>query len=224
MSNCAAKKDLFAHFATIAKALANGHRLELIEYLAQGERTVEGLAGLSSLSMANTSQHLQILRRAGLVVARRSGHFIYYGVADQAVIGLVVALRSVAETNRGTVEQLVSGFWGEKDRFEPVAADELLERARQGLVTVLDVRPPEEYAAGHLPHALNIPLGQLKQRLAELPRDQEIVAYCRGPYCVLAYEAVVALRQEGFAARRLDGGLPEWRLAGHPVARDGVSI
>jgi ArsR family transcriptional regulator len=197
MSRSNAKKALFAQFAAVAKALSHGHRLELLELLAQGERSVEALARLTGLSLANASQHLQHLRRAGMVSARKSGHYVLYQLADDSVVALLASLRRVAEDNLST--------------------EELLRRARRGVVTVLDVRPPEEFAAGHLPNAVNIPLKELKHRLAELPRDQEVVAYCRGPYCLLAYEAVSELRRHGFDARRLQHGLPEWRLAGLPV-------
>ncbi len=222
MSSSDAKKALFAQFATVAKALSHGNRLELLEFLAQGERGVEALARMAGLSIANASQHLQHLRRAGLVTARKSGRYVLYRLADEAVVALLASLRGVAERNVAEVEKLVSGYFRSKDSFEPVSPDELLHRAREGLVTVLDVRPPEEFAAGHLPNAINIPLKELKRRLGELPRDQEVVAYCRGPYCVLAYEAVAELRRRGFTARRLADGLPEWRLAGLPVERSGV--
>ncbi len=222
MSSNSAKKALFAQFATVAKALSHGNRLELLEFLAQGERGVEALARMAGLSIANASQHLQHLRRAGLVTARKSGRYVLYRLADEAVVALLASLRGVAERNVAEVEKLVSGYFRSKDSFEPVSPDELLHRAREGLVTVLDVRPPEEFAAGHLPNAINIPLKELKRRLGELPRDQEVVAYCRGPYCVLAYEAVAELRRRGFTARRLADGLPEWRLAGLPVERNEV--
>ncbi len=224
MSSSDAKKALFAQFATVAKALSHGNRLELLEFLAQGERGVEALARMTGLSVANTSQHLQHLRRAGLVTARKSGHYVLYRLADEAVVALIASLRGVAERNLAEVEKLVSGYFRSKDSFEPVSPGELLHRAREGLVTVLDVRPPEEFAAGHLPNAINIPLKELKRRLGELPRDQEVVAYCRGPYCVLAYEAVAELRRRGFTARRLEDGLPEWKLAGLPVERTEVNV
>lgn len=224
MSSSDAKKALFAQFATVAKALSHGNRLELLEFLAQGERGVEALARMTGLSVANTSQHLQHLRRAGLVTARQSGHYVLYRLADEAVVAVIASLRGVAERNLAEVEKLVSGYFRSKDSFEPVSPGELLHRAREGLVTVLDVRPPEEFAAGHLPNAINIPLKELKRRLGELPRDQEVVAYCRGPYCVLAYEAVAELRRRGFTARRLEDGLPEWKLAGLPVERTEVNV
>lgn len=217
MSSDDTKKALFAQFATVAKALSHGHRLELLEYLAQRECNVESLARLTGLAVANASQHLQHLRRAGLVAVRKSGHYVLYRIADEAVVGLMASLRGVAEHNLAEVERLVAGYLRSRDSFEPVSPKELLQRARAGLVTVIDVRPAEEFAAAHLPNAVSIPLRELKDRLGELPRDQEIVAYCRGPYCVLAYEAVAELRRHGFSARRLAGGVPEWRVAGLPV-------
>ncbi len=222
MSSGEAKKALFAQFATVAKAMSHGHRLELLEFLAQGERSVEVLARLAGLTTGNASQHLQHLRRAGLVTARKSSQYVLYRLADEGVVTLLGALRSVAENNFAEVDKLVSGYFRSKDSFEPVSSEELLQRAGKGLVTVLDVRPPEEFAAGHLPHAVNIPLKELKRRMSELPRDREVVAYCRGPYCVLAFEAVAELRGQGFTAWRLENGLPEWKLAGRPVERGGA--
>ena len=217
MSSNDAKKALFAQFATVAKALSHGNRLELLELLAQGERSVEALARLTGLSIANASQHLRHRQRPGLVTARKSGHYVLYRLADEAVVALLASIRGVAERNVAEVEKLISGYFRSKDSFEPVSTDELLQRVREGGITVLDVRPPEEFAAGHLPNAVNIPLKELTRRLGELPRKQEVVAYCRGPYCVLAYEAVAKLRRHGFTAWRLEDGLPEWRLAGLPV-------
>lgn len=211
------KQDLFAQFARVAKAMGNGHRLELLEFLAQGERSVEALAAVSGLSVANTSQHLQQLKQAGLVANRKAGQRVLYRVSDDDVLGLFAALRSVAERHLSEINRLVEDYLSVKDRLEPVPADELLGRLRDGLVTVLDVRPPEEYAAGHLPGAVNIPLADLERHLDALGQGQEIIAYCRGPHCVLAFEAVSRLRARGIRARRLDGGLPEWRLAGRPV-------
>lgn len=222
MSSSTVKKALFAQFAVVGKALSHGHRLELLEFLAQGERGVERLAALTGLSVANTSQHLQHLRRAGLVAARKSGHYVLYRLADESVVALLASLRGVAEANLAEVEKLVTRYLRSKDSFEPVSTKELLQRAGEGLVTVLDVRPPEEFAAGHVPNAVNIPLKELKRRLGELPRDQQVVAYCRGPYCVLAYEAVAELRRQGFDARRMEDGMPEWKLAGLPVERGEV--
>ena len=213
------KKDLFGQFARVAKALANGHRLELIEFLAQGERSVDELARLTGLSVANTSQHLQQLRQAGLVVGRKQGQKVFYSITGEDVEQLFSALREVAERHLNEVQELVSNYLEVKDELESVPAEELLERIREGLVTIIDVRPPEEYAAGHLPGAINLPLSQLEQEAGRLDNDREVVAYCRGPHCVLAFDAVALLREKGLAASRLDGGLPEWRLKGLPVEK-----
>ncbi len=212
------KRKLFETFAVVGKALGNGHRLELLELLAQGERSVDVLSRLSGLSFGNASQHLQHLRRAGLVDARKDGKRVYYRLADEEVVALLVALRRIAERNLAEVDRLVSGYYRERDGLEPVSRKELVDLMRGGLVTILDVRPPEEFAAGHLPEALNITVKDLVERLADLPLDQEIVAYCRGPYCVFSFEAVAILRERGFEARRLEDGFPEWKLAGLPTA------
>ncbi len=217
MSRPDLKQQLYSQIARIGRAVGNGHRLELLEYLSQGERTVEALARLAGLSMANASQHLQVLRQAGLVSTRREGLYVHYRLAEADVDQLRRVLRQLAQTRIAEVEHLVRNYLGIKDSLEAVPRIELLERAHAGLVTVLDVRPPEEFAAGHLPGAVNIPLKELEQRIQELPPHQEIVAYCRGPYCVLAYDAVAQLRKQGFSARRMEEGFPEWRLAGLPV-------
>jgi rhodanese-related sulfurtransferase/DNA-binding transcriptional ArsR family regulator len=217
MSRHNPKSALFAHFAAVAKTLGHPHRLELLEQLAQGERSVERLAQRTGLSIANASQHLQHLRRAGIVTNRRDGKFVYYRLADDAVLELLAALRRIAERNVAEVERLVRSYFNDRDSLEPVSRDELLRLTRAGSVTVLDVRPEDEFALGHLPGAVNIPLRALELRLSELDPAQEIVAYCRGPYCVLSYEAVAALRPRGFKVRRLEDGFPEWRAAGLPV-------
>jgi rhodanese-related sulfurtransferase/DNA-binding transcriptional ArsR family regulator len=211
------KHDLFTQFARVAKALSNGYRLELLEFLAQGERSVDALAQVSGLSVANTSQHLQQLRQAGLAANRKEGHKVYYRLNGTDVLELTSQLRVVAERRLADVDRLVDDYLKVKDSLEPIPANELLERARDGLITVLDVRPPEEYAAGHLPGAINIPLGELEKHLDELDPRHEVVAYCRGPHCVLAFDAVARLREKGISARRLDGGLPEWKLEGMPI-------
>jgi len=217
MSTESFKHDLFSQFARVAKALSNANRLELLEFLAQGERSVEALASVSGLSVANTSQHLQQLRQAGLVSSRQQGQKVFYQISGEDVTELLGAIRGVAERHLSDVDQLVNTYLTVKDSLEPIPATELLERARDGLVTVLDVRPAEEYQSGHLPNAVNIPLGELEKRLHELNPEREIVAYCRGPHCILAFNAVARLREKGINARRLQGGLPEWRLAGLPV-------
>ena len=220
MSSRDLKKELFAQLARIGKATGSGHRLELLEYVAQGERTVDALSRLSGLSFANTSRHLQLLREAGLVQGRREGLHNFYSLAHPAVMDLMRVMRQLGEKQIAEVDRLVQSYLTVKDQLEPIPRTELLSRAREGFITVLDVRPPEEYAAGHLPGAINIPVRMLEQRLGELPRDQEIVAYCRGPYCVLAFEAVAQLRAKGFHARRLEDGFPEWKLAGLPVVEE----
>jgi len=217
MSSGHFKRDLFTQFARIGKAMSNGNRLELLEFIAQGERSVEDLAKVAGLTVANTSQHLQQMRQAGLIVCRKEGLKVYYRVSDDDVLQLFSALRQVAERHLSEVTELVETYLTTKDDLEPLARTELLERVRDGLVTVLDVRPPEEYAAGHVPGALNIPLAELEEHLEELDQDQEVIAYCRGPHCILAFDAVARLRERGFSARRLQDGFPEWKLAGLPT-------
>ena len=217
MSSENPKRDLYAQFAAVAKAVGNEHRLELIELVAQGERSVEALAERSGLSVANASQHLQHLRRAGLVTARRQAKFVLYRLADDSVLTMLAGMHKVAERNVGEVDRILRSYFHERDGLEPISRTELAKRMRQGLVTVLDVRPENEFALGHLPGARNVPLSQLKRQLSKLDRSTEIVAYCRGPYCVLSFEVVAQLRKLGFKARRLQDGLPEWRAAGLPV-------
>jgi rhodanese-related sulfurtransferase len=217
MSSRSPKQALLQEFARVAKTLSHADRLELLEHLAQGERSVDALAQRVGLPIANASHHLQQLRRAGLVTTRREGKFIFYALADDLVLELLAALRRVAEKGLAEVDRIVGDYFAGRDDLEPVTKAELLARMRAGTVTVLDVRPPDEFAAGHLPGALNLPLEALTTRLAELDPEQEIVAYCRGPYCVFSYEAVAELRRRGFKVRRLEDGLPEWRAAGLPV-------
>lgn len=219
MSTPTPKHDLFQQLARIAAALGSAARLDLLEILAQGERSVDQLASLTGLSVANASQHLQKLRQAGLTVGRKEGQFVFYRLAGDEVLQLLGALRQTGETHVAEVDRLVRDYFSSRDEMEPVAAAELLDRARKGLVTVLDVRPAEEFEAGHLPGAVNIPIEQLGKRLGELPKRREVVAYCRGPYCLMSFEAVELLRKKGHKARRLENGLPEWRLAGLPVER-----
>ncbi len=211
------KRRLFNTFATVAKALGNGHRLELLELLAQDERSVEALTRLSRLTFGNVSQHLQQLRRAGLVDARKDGKHVFYRLADDEVVKLIASLRRIAERNLAEVDRVVSGYFRERDSLEALSREELVARMQDGLVTILDVRPPEEFAAGHVPGALNITVKELGERLGDIPAGQEVIAYCRGPYCVLSFEAVALLRKRGFEARRLDDGYPEWKAAGLPV-------
>jgi rhodanese-related sulfurtransferase len=217
MSTCNPARAVFACLAEVAKAMAHEYRLELLEHVGQTERSVEALAALTRLSVANTSQHLQHLRRAGLVASRRDGKRVLYRLSGDDIVGLVSGLRLVAERNVAEMERVVNSYFRARDGLEPVSRELLVERLRAGDVTLLDVRPEDEFAAGHLPGAMNIPLADLERRLAELPARQEIVAYCRGPYCVLSFEAVAALRERGFTVRRLEDGYPEWKAAGLPV-------
>lgn len=217
MSNDGPKRAIFASFADVAQAIGHAHRLELLEHLGQGERSVEVLATSAGLSVANTSRHLQQLRRARLVAGRRDGKRVFYRLADDTVVDLLSALRRFSERNVAEVETVVRGYFRERDSFEPVSRQALVERLREGLVTVIDVRPEDEFALGHVPGAINIPLADLDHRLADLSPDQEVIAYCRGAYCVLSFEAVAALRTRGFKVRRLEDGFPEWRVAGLPI-------
>jgi len=212
------KRALFAELAGMARALGHEHRMELLEHLAQGERSVEALARLTGLSMANASQHLQQLRRAGLLDARRDGKFVLYRLVDDGVVQLMSVLRQTAERNIATVGALLARYFDGRDGLEPIGRTDLVERAQAGLVTVIDVRPREEFDFGHVPGAVSIPLEELDARLVELDPAAEIVAYCRGAYCLLAVEAVARLRVKGFSARRMEDGMPEWRAAGLPVA------
>jgi rhodanese-related sulfurtransferase len=218
MSSLGPEQRVFVGLAEIAQALGHAHRLELLEHLGQGERSVEDLAARAGLTLANTSRHLQLLRRAALVEGRRDGKRVYYRLAgEEAVVGLLLALSRVGERNSAEIARVMASYFRARDEFEPVSRGELLDRLRLGTATVLDVRPEDEFANGHLPDALNIPLSQLERRLAELPADQEIVAYCRGPWCVLSFEAVALLRQRGYRVRRLEDGFPEWKVAGLPI-------
>jgi ArsR family transcriptional regulator len=211
------KRVLFRQFAAIAKAIAHEHRLELLEALAQGETSVEALADRVGLKIANASHHLQQMRRAGLLVARRDGKFVYYSLADDAVVDLVTALTRLGERTVAEVQNVVGGYFNDRDSLEPISRAELLARMKDDLVTVIDVRPEDEFALGHVAGAQSFPLEKLKRRLSKLDRRKEIVAYCRGPYCVLSFEAVALLRAKGFEVRRLEDGYPEWRAAGFPV-------
>jgi rhodanese-related sulfurtransferase/biotin operon repressor len=206
-------------FAEAAKALSHANKLELLELLAQGERSVEALANVAGLTVANTSRHLQQLRRAGLIAARKEGLYVFYRVAGDDVIDLLRSLRRTGQRHISEVNNVVIGYFNDRDSLEAISRKELLKRSKDGLVTVLDVRPSEEYEMGHIPGALNIPINEIEQHLANLPKGQEIIAYCRGEYCVLAFEAVAALRKKGFTARRLEEGYPEWKAAGLPVER-----
>jgi rhodanese-related sulfurtransferase/biotin operon repressor len=217
MSSSDPKLELFAGLAEIGRALGNQHRLRILELLAQRETSVEALAERVGLSVANASQHLRLLRAAGLLTSRRDGKHILYAVSDPTVLALTAALGQVAERNLAQVREVIRGYFRERDALEPVSRRELVRRLKDDVVTLLDVRPADEFAAGHLPTAINIPLRELPRRLRDLPADREVVAYCRGAYCVLAFEAVALLRKRGFRAKRLEDGFPEWRARGLPV-------
>lgn len=218
MSSAGSKQTIYESLAEVAQALGHAHRLELLEHLAQGERSVEQLSVRAGLTFANTSRHLQTLRRARLVETERRGKHVLYSLAgDAEVVALMQALSRVGERNVAEVARVMSDYFRARDALEPVSREDLVSRLHDGLVTVLDVRPEDEFAVGHLPGALNIPFAELERRLGELPSDREIIAYCRGPYCVLSFEAVSALRARGYLVRRLEDGYPEWKAAGLPV-------
>jgi rhodanese-related sulfurtransferase/DNA-binding transcriptional ArsR family regulator len=211
------KNQLYEQFARIGKALSSAHRLELLEVLAQGEHSVEALADETGMSVANASQHLQVLRAAQLVEVRREGVYIYYRLADERVFTLWQAMRQVGEVRIAEIDRIVQTYLHDRSLLQPISAAELLQRLVEDNMILLDVRPVEEYTAGHLPDALSIPVTELEARFSELPQDREIVAYCRGPYCVFADEAVTLLHTNGYSARRLEQGLPDWRALGLPV-------
>jgi rhodanese-related sulfurtransferase/DNA-binding transcriptional ArsR family regulator len=218
VSSIGPKQSIFASLSEVAQALGHAHRLELLEHLAQGARSVEELSVRTSLTFANTSRHLQILRRARLVDTERRGKHVLYRLAgDAEVVELIKALGRVGERNLAEVNRVMTDYFRARDALEAVSRQDLISRLHDGLVTVLDVRPEDEFALGHLPGALNIPLSELERRLGELPTDREVIAYCRGPYCVLSFEAVAALRARGYLVHRLEDGYPEWKAAGLPI-------
>jgi rhodanese-related sulfurtransferase len=208
------KDAIYEQFARLGKALSAPKRLELLDLLCQGPRTVEGLAEQAAMSVANASQHLQVLRAARLVEAEKRGLYVEYRLADDEVCRFFFALRGLAEARLAEVDQVTREYFERRGVMEAVAGDELLRRVKNGEVTVLDVRPAEEYRAGHIPGAISIPVGELKARLKDLPKDREVVAYCRGPYCVMALDAVELLRNKGFNAHRMEQGVVEWRARG----------
>lgn len=214
------KALLYEQLARVGKALSNANRLQILEYLAQGEKSVDNLAKIAGLSLANTSQHLQSLWHAGLVASRKEGKNVYYRLSDEEVVDLSNLLRRIAERNIAEVDRLINAFLKTRDDMEPVPASELLERAKKGEVTVLDVRPPEEFDVGHIPGAINVPYKKLEEYIKNLDSAKEVVAYCRGAYCLLSFDAVARLREEGFDAKRLEDGFPEWKRAGLPVDKD----
>src|SRR5262245_12814636 len=216
------KDRLYGQFARIGKALSSPHRLELLELLTQASRTVEELATETGLPMANTSQHLQALKAAGLVESEKRGLYVHYRLADPAVFGLTKALRTVAERRLAELEHLVRDHFGSRADAEPVSMEDLLSRARSGRVAILDTRPASEYVAGHIAGALSVPIDEMKELLKKLPKGKDFVAYCRGPYCVYADRAVALLRASGRRAFRLSEGFPEWQAAGFPVEQEGT--
>jgi DNA-binding transcriptional ArsR family regulator/rhodanese-related sulfurtransferase len=216
------KDRLYAQFARVGKALASPHRIEILELLAQAERTVDSLATEVGLSLANTSQHLQALRQAALVESRKEGLFVYYRLADPAVFELCAATRRVAECRLADLERLLNDHFGDRAQAEPIEMTDLLERLHSPDVIVLDARPANEYQAGHIAGAISVPIDELQEHLRSLPRDKDYVAYCRGPYCVYADRAVKLLTKNRRRARRLTGGLPEWRAAGFPTSQGDV--
>jgi rhodanese-related sulfurtransferase len=218
MGERAAKDALFDGFAEIAKSLASGRRAEIVDLLAQGERSVEEIADEIGQTVANTSHHLRGMARAGLVDTRRDGTRIYYRLAGDAVLTLWAALREVAAQHLAGMERLADAYLGDRDGLECVSRDELAARLRRGEVTVVDVRPEPEFRAGHIAGARSVPVDELRRKLRALPKDVEVVAYCRGPYCVYADDAVRELTRRGYRARRLEDGFPEWKQAGLPVA------
>lgn len=211
------KDSIYEQFARLGKAISAPKRIELLDLLCQSPRTVEALAEQAALSVANASQHLRVLRAVRLVEAEKKGLYVEYRLADDEVCGFFYALRRLAESRLAEVEQVARAYFEQRGAMEAVEGDELLHRVKGGEVTVLDVRPMEEYRAGHVPGALSVPVGELKARLKDLPKDREIVAYCRGPYCVMAVEAVALLRKKGFKARRLEQGIIDWRARGWRV-------
>ncbi len=212
------KKQLFTHFAQIAKAMASPNRLELLEALAQGERSVEKLAAATGMPIANTSHHLQVLREGGLVRSRKEGVQVIYSLSDDEVPQMLGCLRRVGERHLAEVELIVREHFASDEGLRPVNHQELTALLKSGEALIIDVRPPGEYEAGHIPGAVNVPIEALPRRLSEFPRRKEVVAYCRGPYCMLAVEAVKRLRKRGYRARRLEDGFPEWKAEGRPVA------
>lgn len=212
-----AKKAVFARLASIAQGLAHAHRIELLEHLAQGTRTVEELVALTGLTFANTSRHLQVLRRSHLVTSQRREKHVFYSLAGETeVVALMGAIGAIGERNDAEVRHIVAEYFHSPETLDAITRGDLLSKLKDGTVTLLDVRPEDEFLLGHIPGALNIPIEQLKQRLADLPEDREIVAYCRGPYCVFSFEAEAILRDQGFSAHRLEDGFPQWKAAGLP--------
>ncbi|ABV37732.1 transcriptional regulator, ArsR family [Shewanella sediminis HAW-EB3] len=211
------KKSLNEQFSVIAKAMSNPNRLEMLEFLAQCEYSVDDLAKVMGLSVANTSHHLQQLRLAGLVASRKEAQRVFYRLKGDGVVELMASMKRVAESHVTEVKELVNTYLYSKDEMEPIPREELLKRASEGSVTVIDVRPSVEYASGHLPGAINLTVEELKKQFSVIEPNQEVIAYCRGAHCILAFEAVEFLRSKGFQTRRLEDGFPEWKSAGFPI-------
>ena len=211
------KDRFYGAWAASAKALGSPQRLELLDLLAQGERSVEALAREAGLTVTNTSAHLKVLKATGLVDRRKEGQFVYYRLADEAIVPVLRGIQSLTRRRVVAVDQLARAYIDSRDALEPVSAAELRRRLKAGDVTLIDVRPDTEFSAGHIVGAVSIPLGELERRLARIPRNRPIVAYCRGPYCVFSVEAVERLRKRGYQARRLATGFPDWKAAGWPV-------
>ena len=218
------KDGVYGQFARIGKAVSAPKRIELLELLCQGPRTVEALAEQAAVSVANASQHLQVLRAARLVEARKKGIFVEYRLADEDVLRFVHAMRALAEARLAQIGEITHAYLKERGALERVSGKELMQRVRDGEVAVLDVRPAEEYRAGHIPGARSVPVSELRKRLAELPKNREIVAYCRGPQCVMAIEAVELLRKEGFRAHRMEQGVMDWRARGWRIERSRPEV
>lgn len=216
------KDAIYEQFARVGKAVSAAKRLELLDLLCQGPRTVERVADQAGISVANASQHLRLLHAARLVDAEKTGLYVEYRIADKRVCDFLVSLRGLAEARLAEVEQVTRAYLEERGAMEPVAGDELLRRVRSCEVTVLDVRPTEEYRAGHVPGAVSIPLGELRARMKELPKGRDVVAYCRGRYCVMAIEAIEILRKKGFRAHRMEQGVADWRARGWRIATGGA--
>ncbi|HEX6533978.1 MAG TPA: metalloregulator ArsR/SmtB family transcription factor [Gemmatimonadaceae bacterium] len=213
------KDRLSAQFARIGHAVSAPKRIELLELLSQGEKTVEQLAEQSDTPVKNTSAHLRVLRQARLVETRRAGAYVHYRLADEDVFRFLRCLETLGRNRLAEVEQITHGFLASHDGVEPVGLKELRRLVREGEVTVLDVRPRDEYEAGHIPGALSAPVAELERRLRDLPKSREVIAYCRGPYCIYSFEAVALLRGKGYRARRAEHGFPDWRAEGLPIAR-----
>ena len=214
------KDSLYAQFARLGRAVSTPKRIELLDLMSQGEKTVEQLAEHSATPLKNTSAHLRVLRQARLVEPRREGQHVWYRLADDAVAAFLAALQALGRQRYAEVREMADAYLERRDALEPIAPDELRRRLETGDITLIDVRPTDEFAAGHIPGALSVPVAELADRVHELPRRREVVAYCRGPYCVLAVEAVELLRQRGYRARRLVESVPAWRARGYSVAHD----